>query len=132
MTISQRSAELARLWIESWAKMDMDWLRQHLAIGFVHTSPFGRLEGRDHYLDTVEPLARKSVQELVVRDVIADGDQAAIRFENRTPNGVVDSCDWLRVDGDSILEIRSFYDTSRVREVLSPSEQARLGGAASG
>lgn len=128
MTSDERSAELARLWIESWSRMDMDWLREHLAPDFVHTSPFGRLEGRDPYLATVEPMARKSVAELVVRDVIASGRQAVVRFENRTPRGVVESCDWIRVEDDRIAEIASFYDSARIREVLSPAEQAGLGG----
>lgn len=127
MTTSERSAELARGWIEAWIRMDMEWLRERLAPDFVHTSPFGRLEGRDPYLETVEPMARKSVQELVIRDVIASGNQAAIWFENRTPKGVVDSCDWVRIENDRIQEIRSFYDSAAVREVLSPSEQESLG-----
>ncbi len=127
MTTSERSAELARGWIEAWIRMDMEWLRERLAPDFVHTSPFGRLEGRDPYLQTVEPMARKSVQELVIRDVIASGNQAAIWFENRTPKGVVDSCDWVRIENDRIQEIRSFYDSAAVREVLSPSEQESLG-----
>ncbi len=128
MTTSERSAELARGWIEAWIRMDMEWLRERLAPDFVHTSPFGRLEGRDPYLATVEPMARKSVQELVIRDVIASGNQAAIWFENRTPNGVVQSCDWVRVENDRIEEVRSFYDSAAVRDVLSPSEQESLGG----
>jgi ketosteroid isomerase-like protein len=128
-TMSYRSAELARGWIEAWIRMDMDWLRERLAADFVHVSPFGRLAGREHYLATVEPLARKSVQKLTIRGVVASGDQAAIRFENTTPAGVVDSCDWIRVEGDRIAEIRSFYDTSAVREVLSGDEQERLGDA---
>ncbi len=127
MTTSERSAELARGWIEAWIRMDMEWLRERLAPDFVHTSPFGRLEGRDPYLQTVEPMARKSVQELVIRDLIASGNQAAIWFENRTPKGVVDSCDWVRIENDRIQEIRSFYDSAAVREVLSPSEQESLG-----
>ena len=121
------SADLARLWIESWIRMDIDWLRRHLAPDFVHTSPFGRLEGREHYLETVEPLARKSVSELVIHEVIADGDRAAIRFENRTPSGVVDSVDWIWGANGVIKEIRSFYDTTRIREVLSSEEQDELG-----
>ncbi len=128
MTTSERSAELARGWIEAWIRMDMEWLRERLAPDFVHTSPFGRLEGRDPYLATVEPMARKSVQELVIRDVIASGNQAAIWFENRTSNGVVQSCDWVRVENDRIEEVRSFYDSAAVRDVLSPSEQESLGG----
>jgi len=129
MTTDERSAELARLWIESWARMDLSWLRRHLAPGFVHVSPFGRLEGRDHYLATVEPMARKSVLELTVREVIARGSQAAVRFENRTSRGAVESCDWVRVEEDVIKEATSFYDTGAIREVLSPADQARLDGS---
>ena len=129
MTMKERSAELAVLWIEAWIKMDMTWLRQRLAPDFVHVSPFGRFEGRDSYLAAVEPMARKSVAKLTVKDVIASGNQAALRFENRTPKGVVESCDWVRVENDLIKEIRSFYDSAMIREVLSPAEQERLDGS---
>ncbi len=128
MESNKSSGELARGWIEAWIRMDMGWLRAHLAPDFVHESPFGRLEGRDPYLATVEPMARKSVVELVIRDVIASGERAAIWFENRTPSGVVDTCDWLRVEDGVITEIRSFYDTAKVRAVLSADEQKRLDG----
>jgi ketosteroid isomerase-like protein len=125
---SERAAELAVEWIEAWVRMDMEWLRRNLAADFVHVSPFGRLEGRESYLATVEPMARKSVVELEVKEVIADGNQAAVRFENRTPKGVVESCDWVRIENDRIREIRSFYDSARIREVLSPAEQESLDG----
>lgn len=127
--MNETSAELAAGWIEAWIRMDMEWLRERLAPDFVHTSPFGRLEGRDTYLATVEPMARKSVQELVIREVVASETQAAIWFENRTPAGVIQSCDWLRVGDGVIKEIQSFYDSTKVREVLSPGEQTGLGGS---
>ena len=120
------SAGLATGWIEAWIRMDMEWLRKHLAPDFVHTSPFGRLEGRESYLETVEPMARKSVMKLEIKEVVAGEDQAAIWFENHTPNGVVDTCDWVRVEDGLIKEIRSFYDTAAVRETLSADEQKRL------
>ncbi len=129
MTMKERSAELAVLWIEAWIKMDMQWLRQRLAPDFVHVSPFGRFEDRESYLAAVEPMARKSVVELTVKDVIASGNQAAVRFENRTSKGVVESCDWVRVENDVIKEIRSFYDSVMIREVLSPAEQESLDGS---
>ena len=130
MTMKERGAgELAELWIEAWIKMDMDWLRRRLAPDFVHVSPFGRLEGRETYLAAVEPMARKSVVQLAVKDVIASGNQAAVRFENRTPKGVVESCDWVRVENGLIKEIRSFYDSALIREVLSPDEQESLDGS---
>jgi ketosteroid isomerase-like protein len=127
MSRDTQSAELARGWIEAWIRMDIDWLRAHLAEHFVHVSPFGRLEGREHYLATVEPMARKSVVELRILDVIADGERAAVRFENRTPKGVVESVDWVRVEDGRIVEIRSFYDSAKIREVLSPQDQDSLG-----
>ena len=129
MTMNERPAELAVRWIEAWIKMDMEWLRQRLAPDFVHVSPFGRFENRESYLAAVEPMARKSVVELTVKDVIASGNQAAIRFENRTPKGVVESCDWIRVENDQIKEIRSFYDSVLIRQVLSPTEQQSLDGS---
>lgn len=116
-------------WIEAWVRMDMAWLRRHLAPDFVHVSPFGRLEGRDTYLSVVEPMARKSVAELVVKDVIASRDRAVVQFENRTPKGTVDSCDWVRIEDGLIKEIRSFYDSATIRQVLSHDEQEGLGGA---
>jgi len=121
--------ELARGWIEAWIRMDMDWLRETLAPDFVHVSPFGRFDDRETYLAAVEPMARKSVAELVIRDVIASGDGAAIRFDNRTPRGVVESVDWVRVEDGRIKEIRSFYDSAKIREVLSPEDQESLDGS---
>jgi ketosteroid isomerase-like protein len=122
------SAELAVQWIEAWIRMDLEWLRQHLAPDFVHVSPLGRFEDRDTCLAAVEPMARKSVVDLEVRDVISSGDQAAVRFENRTPRGIVESCDWVRVENGVIKEIRSFYDSVRIREILSPADQKSLDG----
>ncbi len=51
--MKERSAELAVGWIEAWIRMDLEWLKERLAPDFVHTSPFGRLEGRDFYLEKV-------------------------------------------------------------------------------
>lgn len=129
MTKKEQNAELAVGWIEAWIRMDMEWLRERLAPDFVHTSPFGRLEGRDSYLETVEPMARKSVQELAIKDVIAGENQAAVWFENQTRNGVIPSCDWVRIQNGMIKEIQSFYDSAKVREVLSTDEQENLGGS---
>jgi hypothetical protein len=42
---------------------------------------------------------------------------------------VVESCDWVRVENDLIKEIRSFYDSAMIREVLSPAEQESLDGS---
>ena len=84
--------------------------------------------GRQFYLDTVEPMARKSVQKLVIKHVVGSQDRAAIWFENHTPEGVIPSCDWVLVKDGQIREIQSFYDSSNVRKVLNEDEQDSLGG----
>ncbi|RZF79952.1 nuclear transport factor 2 family protein [Pseudoalteromonas sp. CO325X] len=127
MTKTELSAKLATGWIEAWIRMDIEWLKDHLTTDFVHTSPFGRLAGREHYLETVEPMARKSVQRLKIEEVVATNDQAAIWFENLTPQGAIPSCDWVRVERGKIKEIQSFYDSMKVRQVLSNNEQSNLG-----
>ncbi len=114
----ERTAELAAGWFDAWRRYDMDWLRRNLAPDFVHTSPFGSFEGRESYLDTVEPMARKSVAEIVVLETIVSGSTAAVRFENRTPRGVVETVDWIRVEEGRIQEIRSFYDATLIREIF--------------
>lgn len=126
--MSERSCALARGWIEAWQTFDMAWLRRTLAPDFVHVSPFGRFDDRDTYLAAVEPMARKSVMNLTINEIVGAGDIAVIRFENRTAKGVVETCDWVRADGDRIREIRSFYDTAAIREVLSSDEQDGLDG----
>ena len=127
--MSERTSELAMGWVEAWQRFDMEWLRQHLAPDFVHVSPLGRFDDRETYLAAAEPMARKSVTELVIRETIVDGDVAAIRFENRTPLGAVESVDWVRVEDGLIREIRSFYDSANIREILSPAEQDSLDGS---
>lgn len=111
MTTSEHTAESAAGWIEAWVRMDFDWLRRNLAPGFVHASPFGRLEGHEFYLETVEPLARKSVQKLEVKEVVGDENRAAIWFENRIASGLIPSCDWLQIEDGRITDGREhFFD----------------------
>lgn len=73
-------------------------------------------------------MVRKSVQRLKIEEVVATNDQAAIWFENLTPQGAIPSCDWVRVEDGKSKEIQSFYDSMKVRQVLSPNEQSNLGG----
>lgn len=110
--------KLARGWYDAWAEFDMERLQRLLAPDFVHVSPLGRLAGRDHYLATVEPMARRSVAELIVHEMVAGADAVAVRFTNRTPEGDVESCDWIRIRDGRIAEVRSFYDAEKVRDVL--------------
>ena len=124
----EQVAALARGWIEAWGRFDLDWLEETLAEDFVHVSAFGKLSGRADYLETVSPIAGAHKHKLVIQRVLADGDEAAVWFENHTPDGVVQTCDWVTVRDDQIVSVRSFFDTTLLREELSAEDLESLGG----
>lgn len=104
------AGELARIWIECWNEGTPDLIP--LAEDFSHTSPFGRVDGREDYLEWVKPLAAENVTELTIHRVIESEDQAAIHFEMETPAGPIQVCDWVVAENGEIREIHSFYDAS--------------------
>lgn len=117
---------LAIGWISSWQIKDFEWLRQHLSKDFQHSSPFGVLSGREHYLSIVAPLANKSVNKLVIKQVVVENENAAIWFENHGSDGITPTCDWLTISNGKITAIQSFYDASIIKKDLTSEEQNRL------
>lgn len=101
--------KLARGWIEVWGRDDPSTLP--LADDFVHVSPFGKIEGREKYLELVRPMAKGNVTSLTIQDVIADGDRACVSYLMDTPNGTVACCDWVLVADGRITSVRSYYDS---------------------
>jgi len=107
---------MARTWLRAWDTGDLSLLR--LAPDFVNTSPFGRIEGAEEYLRIVEPMSRKSVVGITVKDVIGAEDRAAIAYELETPKGTVEACDWVFVENGRIREVNSYYDSTVNRAAL--------------
>ena len=114
--MSDLPEDLARSWLRAWDTGDLNLLR--LTPDFVHTSPFGRIEGAEEYLRIVEPMSRKSVVKITVRDVLAGEDRAAITYDLETPRGTVEACDWVFVREGRIREVNSYYDSATNRAAL--------------
>lgn len=114
--MSDSPASFARTWLRAWDTDDLSLLR--LAPDFVHTSPFGRIEGAEEYLRIVEPMSRKSVVGITVKDVIEGEGRAAITYELETPAGTVEACDWVFVEDGRIREVNSYYDSVTNRAAL--------------
>ncbi|MFQ5552033.1 MAG: hypothetical protein ACE5FJ_12440, partial [Gemmatimonadales bacterium] len=85
---------------------------------FVHTSPFGRIEGAEEYLRIVEPMSRKSVRGITIKDVLEGEGRAAITYELETTAGIVEACDWIFVENDRIREVNAYYDSVTNRAAL--------------
>ena len=114
--MSDSPASFARTWLRAWDTGDLSLLR--LDPNFVHTSPFGRIEGAEEYLRIVEPMSRKSVLSITVRDVIEGEGRAAITYDLETPAGMVEACDWVFVENGLIREVNSYYDSVTNRAAL--------------
>ena len=113
---NESPGDLARTWLRAWDSGDLSLLR--LTPQFVHTSPFGRIEGAEEYLRIVEPMSRKSVRGITVKDVLEGEGRAAITYDVETPAGTVEACDWIFVEDGRIREVNSYYDSVKNRAAL--------------
>ena len=68
------------------------------------------------YLDWVKPMAAENVSTLAILATLGSDDEAVIRYDMDTPQGRVPACDWVRIEGDEIVEIQSYYDATRLRQ----------------
>lgn len=114
--MTESPGTIARTWLRAWDSGDLSLLR--LTSDFVHTSPFGRIEGAEEYLRIVEPMSRKSVRGITVRDVIEAEDRAAITYDLETTAGTVEACDWIFVQNGRIREVNAYYDSVTNRKAL--------------
>ena len=112
MSPQSEAEQLARAWIDGWNAGKPDEIP--LARDFVHTSPFGVIRGRDEYLAKVKPMAAKNVTSLRILKTLGGEDEAVIRFEMMTPNGLVQVCDWVETADGEIVSITSFYDPTNL------------------
>lgn len=82
-------------------------------------------DDREEYLRIVEPMSRKSVVGITVKDVIEGERRAAIAYELETTVGTVEACDWVFVENGLIREVNAYYDSVTNRAAL---EDQGLGG----
>ena len=113
MNEQSSAGELARTWIECWNKGTPDLIP--LSEDFTHTSPYGRVAGREKYLEWVKPLSKQNVMDLKIQRILSQRNEAVIHFEMKTPKGTIPVCDWVVVNDGQITEIHSFYDASDLR-----------------
>ena len=108
-----KAEQLANTWIDYWNQGQPDAIP--LANTFTHTSPLGRIEGRENYLTQVKPMAKQTVASITKLRTISNASEAVVLYEVLTPQGKVrQGCDWVLTNDDVITEIRSHYDASEI------------------
>lgn len=105
----QEVERLTRQWILVWN--DGDPATLPLADDFQHTSPYGHIAGREHYLETVTPMAKENVAKLTIEDVLVSGSQSVVRYRVEKPYGeTMPACDWLTFANGELAQVRSYYE----------------------
>ena len=91
-------------WLDAFRQKGLSKLR--LAEDFVHSSPFGEIQGRDAYLDMVRKNSEAFFDKtLTTIDVLDCGDKFAIRYlVDDTP-----ACDCIYLREGQIWRIHSYY-----------------------
>ena len=103
---------MSREWLEVWTNGDPRTLP--LSDDFEHVSPYGRVAGREKYLEMTIPMSKQNVMTIEIEDVIASGNQSAIRYTVRKPTGeVMHACDWLRFKGSKLTNVWAYYERPR-------------------
>ena len=91
-------------WFAAFREKDISKL--NLAADFLHSSPYGVIEGSQVYLDLVRENSEAFFSPRIdLLDVIEDGDSFAVRYlVNENP-----ACDCIYVRDGQISEIYSYY-----------------------
>ena len=95
---------IAESWLEAFRAKDLS--RLNLADGFVHSSPFGLIEGKAAYLEMVNSNPEAFFENTIeVVDLIGEGKQFAIRYlVNGTP-----ACDCIYIENGQIAKIIAYF-----------------------
>lgn len=104
------SRKLVDDWFGAFHDKDISKLERVLAEGFVHTSPFGEIKGKQAYLDLVKEYSEAFFSpNIEILDVVEGGDKFAVRY-------LVDgnpACDCIYVQNGQITNIYAYYHVGK-------------------
>lgn len=105
--------------IEDWfAKWESgDFMNLPIAEDFVHTSPFGDIEGKQAYLDLVANNQDKFLgYRFDILDCLYAQDRACVRYRGVQGDFPLDVSEWYYRKGDLIGRIVAYYHIGDIRE----------------
>ena len=107
--------ELVHTWFELWKGGDFESLP--LAEKFMHTSPYGRVEGKETYLD----LARANKDAFTgntfeIHDTLFGHHHACVRYTMVSSTGTLEVSEWIYEEDGLIIEIIAYYNLAEERK----------------
>ena len=107
--------ELVHSWFELWKTGEFESLP--LAENFTHTSPYGKVEGKEAYLD----LARANKESFTgnrfeIHEILFDKHRACVRYTMISPTGTLEVSEWIYEENGLIAEIIAYYNLEEERK----------------
>ena len=108
------SEALIREWYSKWESGD--FLKLPLKPDFTHSSPFGKIEGRDAYLKIVEENKDKFLgYKFQIHEIISGKDKASVRYTAKQGNELkLDVSEWFYFENGLIREIKAYYHIGEI------------------
>lgn len=101
--------QLIQNWFEVWENGDFENIP--VSEDFVHTSPYGTIEGRDAYLNLVATNREKFLgHSFKIHDIIMEGDRACVRYSGIKGDFQLEVSEWHYIRNEEIVEIVAYYN----------------------
>ncbi len=100
---------LVRKWFEYWDKGDFGQLP--IADDFIHTSPYGTIEGKSTYLEIVKVNLDKFLgHRFTLHDAFYDADKACVRYSAIKEDFRLFVSEWHYIQNGMIHKIIAYYN----------------------
>lgn len=114
---------LVRKWFECWEKGNLEELP--IAPGFIHISPYGRIEGRDVYLRLVKDNLDKFLgHTFEIHELIGGDSVACCRYTASKDDFKLEVSEWHYMEEEQITKVIAYYDIPREAAHLDYPESA--------
>ena len=106
--------DLVATWFEFWTTGNFEDLP--LAEDFTHSSPYGKVEGKEAYLN----LARANKEAFTgntfhIHETIFDEYRGCIRYTMKSPTGALEVSEWIYETNGLISKIIAYYNLQEER-----------------
>ncbi|WP_459211171.1 nuclear transport factor 2 family protein [Aquimarina rhabdastrellae] len=101
--------EIVAEWFNIWE--EGDFYKLPLSEDFIHTSPYGVIEGKKKYLDIVSDNKEMFLgNRFKILDAIYDENKASVRYIMESSNAFLNVSEWLYIKEGKISAIISYYN----------------------
>jgi hypothetical protein len=101
--------DLVNEWFEKWE--NGEFIDLPLSENFIHTSPYGTIEGKKAYIDLIVANINKFLgHRFEVHDAIYEKNKACIRYTAIKENFSLDVSEWHYVKGKRIDKVVAYYN----------------------